>query len=171
MLNVEKLSTSYQVRKLTVQDANKAFALVQSNPTYFSYCPPQATRHSILEDMKVVPANKTLDDKYYVGFFKDNDLIAILDLVTSYPDDKSAWMGFFMVDAKYQGKGIGSSIMSDVLSAVENSGISRIELSYAKGNVQSEQFLLKNGFVKDGREIPVPGYTVVVMEQNLAGMV
>lgn len=167
MIDVDKLSKKYQVRKLTPADANKAFALVQSNPTYFNFCPPQATRHSILEDMKVVPANKTLDDKYYVGFFEGEKLIAILDLISQYPDDQSAWIGFFMVDKMYQEQGIGSKIMSEVLTGIKADGLKRVEVAYAKGNTQSEHFLLKNGFVKDGREIPVPGYTVVVMEQLL----
>lgn len=167
MLDIKKLSTSYQVKKLSTSDANKAFALVQSNPIYFAYCPPQATRHSIIEDMTVVPANKSLDDKYYLGFFDGNELVAILDLITNYPDENSAWIGFFMVDAKYQKKGIGSSIIQNVVTGVKQAGLKRIELAYAKGNAQSEKFLLKNGFVKDGREIPVPGYTVVVMEQQL----
>lgn len=167
MIDVDKLSKKYQVRKLTPVDADKAFALVQSTPTYFNFCPPQATRHSILEDMKVVPANKTLADKYYVGFFDDNKLIAILDLITQYPDDQSVWIGFFMVDKSYQGQGIGSGIMNDVLSSIKSTNLKRAEVAYAKGNTQSEHFLLKNGFVKDGREVSVPGYTVVVMEQFL----
>lgn len=167
MIDVDKLSKKYQVRKLTPADANKAFALVQSNPTYFNFCPPQATRHSILEDMKVVPANKTLADKYYVGFFDGEKLIAILDLISQYPDDQSAWIGFFMVDKIYQGQGMGSKIMSEVLTGIKADGLKRVEVAYAKGNTQSEHFLLKNGFVKDGREISVPGYTVVVMEQLL----
>lgn len=167
MINIEKLSTDYQVRRLTINDANKAYALVQSNPTYFAYCPPQATRHSILEDMRVIPANKSLDDKYYVGFFDGDKLLAILDLITAYPDDKSAWIGFFMVDAAVQKQGIGSNIMKDVLVGIKEAGFKRVELAYGKGNEQSEHFLLKNGFVKDGREIPVPGYTVVVMEKLL----
>ena len=167
MLNIEKLSTSYQVRKLDAKDANKAYALVQSNPLYFAYCPPQATRHSILEDMKVVPANKNLDDKYYLGFFDGTDLIAILDLITGYPNNTSAWIGFFMVDAKYQRQGIGTKIIDSLNGELLKSGIKRIELAYGKGNEQSEKFLLKTGFVKDGREIKVPGYTVVVMEKIL----
>lgn len=167
MIDEKKLSTEYQVRRLTATDANKTFALVQSNPTYFNYCPPQATRHSILEDMKIVPANKTLDDKYYLGFFDKDKLIAVLDLIYQYPDDNSAWIGFFMVDAAYQGKGIGSKIIDGLDKELVASGLTRIELAYAKGNIQSEHFLLKNGYQKDGREIPVPGYTVVVMEKLL----
>lgn len=167
MLDEKKLSTSYQVRKLTAADANKAFALVQSNPLYFAYCPPQATRHSILEDMQVVPADKTLNDKFYLGYFDQGKLIAIVDMIANYPDPKTAWLGFFMTDSSVQRKGVGSSIMSELVDGLKDFGIERIELDYPKGLEQAEKFLLKNEFVKDGREIPVPGYTVVVMERQL----
>lgn len=167
MLNIEKLSTSYQVKKLSASDAGHVFDLVQTNPLYFAYCPPQPTRHSIVEDMNVVPANKSLDDKYYLGFYQADKLIAVMDLVTGYPDKNTVWLGFFMVGTKYQGKGIGTTIMTEVIAALKDFGMQRIELSPAKGNAQSEHFLLKNGFVKIGREIQVPGYTVVLMAQDI----
>lgn len=167
MINIKKLSTSYQTRRLTSKDVDKAFALVQSNPTYFAYCPPQPTRHSMLEDMQVVPANKTNEDKFYLGFFEGTQLIAILDLINQYPDAETGWIGFFMVDAKYQKKGIGSAIIKEVFLELKAAGLKVIELDYPKGDAQSEHFLLKNNFQKTGREISVPGYTVVIMNYKL----
>ena len=167
MLNIEKLSTDYQVKRLTAGDAGKTYALVETNSNYYNFCPPRPNRHTILEDIKVVPANKTLDDKFYVGFYDQGKLIAVMDLIYQYPNEQSAWIGFFMVDAKYQGQGIGSKIMADVTAELKRSGLTLIELSYPKGFAQSEHFLLKNGFIKDGREIAVPGYTVIVMGKQL----
>lgn len=168
MIDIKKFSTSYQVRKLNPVDANKVFALVQSNPTYYNYCPPQATRHSILEDMKVVPADKSMADKYFVGFFTDdNQLVAVMDLISGYPTPDSVWIGFFMVDSQFQGKGLGSSIVEAVLSAVKDDNFKQVSLAYARGNAQSEQFLLKNKFVKTGQEVSMPGYVVVIMDRVL----
>jgi len=165
MLEIDKLSTSYQVEKLTPSDADHALKLVQSNQNFFNFCPPAPTRHSILEDMKVVPANKTLDDKYYLGYFDGDKLVAILDLITGYPAPKDAWVGFFMVDSEYQRQGIGSKIIADLEAALDKSGLERIELAFPKGNEQSQKFLLKNNFQAMNREVPVPGYTMVIMEK------
>lgn len=165
MLNIEKLSTEYQVKKLTVTDADHALKLVQSNANFFNFCPPAPTRHSILEDMKVVPADKTLADKYYLGYYKDNKLIAIIDLIVGYPAELDAWIGFFMTDASVQKQGIGSKIMTDLVDALSETKLKRIELAYPKGNAQSQQFLLKNDFTDMNREVPVPGYTMVIMEK------
>jgi len=165
MLKIDKLSTDYQVKKLTPVDANHIMQLVQGNPNFFNYCPPAPTRHSILEDMKVVPANKSLNDKYYLGYFDGDKLIAILDLITDYPAPKDTWIGFFMVDASVQRQGVGSKILTDLGKYLGESGFERIELAYPKGNQSSEQFLLKNNFQLMNREVPVPGYTMVIMEK------
>ncbi len=165
MLNIEKLSTKYQVKRLTTTDADHALNLVQSNSSFFNFCPPAPTRHSILEDMKVVPTDKTLADKYYLGFYQANKLIAIVDLIVGYPAEMDAWIGFFMVDASVQKQGIGSTIMTDLVNALSGTKLKRIELAYPKGNAQSQQFLLKNKFISMDREVPVPGYTMVIMEK------
>ncbi|WCG35135.1 GNAT family N-acetyltransferase [Companilactobacillus farciminis] len=167
MMDLTKLSTSYQVRRLNPQDADHVLKLVLSNDSYYNFCPPRPNRHTILEDIKVVPANKTMDDKYYVGFYDQDKLIAVLDLISGYPDEKTAWIGFFMVDAAVQGKGIGSKIFVGIESELKDLGLSRVELAFAKGNAKSEKFLLKNGYQKTGQELNVPGYTVVVVEKML----
>lgn len=165
MLDIKKLSTKYQVKKLTATDADHALRLVQSNSSFFNFCPPAPTRHSILEDMKVVPADKTLADKYYLGYYADNKLIAIVDLIIGYPAEMDTWIGFFMVDAGFQKQEIGSRIMTELSVALSENGLKRIEVAYPKGNAQSLQFLLKNNFVAMDREVPVPGYTMVIMEK------
>ncbi|KRN98283.1 GNAT family N-acetyltransferase [Companilactobacillus kimchiensis] len=166
-MDIKNFSTKYQVKQLDSSDVNKVFALVQNNSNFFNYCPPQPTRHSILEDMQILPANKTADDKFYLGFFDDQQLVAVMDLVTKYPDDQTAWMGLFIVDAKYQNKGVGSAIISEVTQVLHQSDLKKIELAYPRGNAQSEHFLLKNAFVKTGQEVSEAGYTVVVMERAI----
>lgn len=43
------------------------------------------TRQSILGDMEVLPSNKKMFDKYYNGYYKGEELIAIMDLIMAYP--------------------------------------------------------------------------------------
>ncbi|MQS75681.1 GNAT family N-acetyltransferase [Companilactobacillus halodurans] len=167
MIKIEDLSKKFQVKKLTPSDASTVLNLANSNSSYYNFCPPRPTRHSILEDINVVPADKTQDDKYFVGFYQDNKLIAILDMIMKYPDEITAWIGFFMVNADNQKKGVGSLIMGELLPILKQSGLKQVELAYPKGNSISEKFLKKNKFEKTGQEISVPGYTVVVMKQNL----
>lgn len=43
------------------------------------------TRKSIESDMMTLPDNIDIKDKYYVGYFKNEKLIAVLDLIDGYP--------------------------------------------------------------------------------------
>lgn len=84
-----------------------------------------------------------------------------------YPKTETAFVGFFMMNAKYQGKGIGTALMEEVYVHLKESGFEYVRLGFAKGNPQSEHFWLKNGFVRTGVEVPNEGYTVVVLEKKL----
>lgn len=104
------------------------------------------SKESILEDMKVLPPKKNYEDKYYIGFFEENSLVAIMDLIVSYPTDEISYIGLFMTNIQYQNKGIGSKIIKEVISYLKLLGYKRIRLSVDKGNLQSYSFWLKNKF-------------------------
>ena len=70
MLNIEKISSEYIVRKLEEKDINDILQLMISNPTYYKYCPPQPSINSIKEDMLALPPNKDYNDKYYFMFYR-----------------------------------------------------------------------------------------------------
>ena len=55
--------------------------LSESNPMFYEYCPPFVTRESILNDMKALPQGKTDAEKYYIGFFEGQKLIAIMQSI------------------------------------------------------------------------------------------
>lgn len=168
-MNLSELSSRYDVRKLTENDIGEIFELSRENPLFFRYCPPQATRESIREDMKALPPNGDLENKYYVGFFEEEKLIAVMDLILGYPEGNTAFIGLFMMGEGEQGKGIGSSIISDCAGCLRNQGYQKIRLAYAKGNPQSEGFWKKNGFEHTGEEVERDGYTAVLMERTLTG--
>ena len=39
------------------------------------------TEQSILDDMIALPPNKEMYDKYYVGYYRGEELIAVLDFI------------------------------------------------------------------------------------------
>ena len=65
------------------------------------------TEESIAEDLTALPPNIQPTAKYFVGFYSENRLVAILDLIDGYPEDKIAFIGLFMTDIDTQGRGIG----------------------------------------------------------------
>lgn len=168
MKSIRGLSTKYDVRKLDGQDVDEVLEVMNGNPLYFQYCPPAATKQSILEDMQALPPRTAYEDKYYIGYWQDGKLAAIMDLILNYPDKETAFIGFFMVNRNLQGKGIGTELVKECERRLSEEGYSYIRLGFAKGNPQSEAFWLKNGFQRTGIEDVQERYTVVVMEKDIS---
>ena len=167
MIEVSQLSKQFDVKGLQESDADKVYQLELANPQYFVYCPPVPSVSSVIDDMHALPAGKTAEDKYYVGFYAGKNLVAIMDLIMCYPNDHTAFIGLFMVDNAYQGRGVGSAIIKDCLSCLQENGVSLIRLGYMKGNEQSRNFWLKNMFVETGEERINDRGKVIMMERKL----
>lgn len=162
-MEIQLLSKMYQVRKVEEKDVEAVFQLCKGNPQYYQYCPPAVSREGIKADMQALPEGKDKRDKYYLGFWNHKELIAVMDLILGYPDEKTAFIGFFMMNAKMQGQGIGSGIVEEVCAALKKD-FEYVRLGYVKDNRQSECFWLKNHFCLTGRIVQQEKYEVVVMQ-------
>ena len=158
-IEIEDMSTEFEVRTLEKSDVDIVYNLSIKNSVYYQYHPPLVTRESILEDMDALPPGKTLNDKYYIGFFERDKLIAVMDLVMDYPKKRTAFIGLFMMDVNYQNKGVGSRVIGEVLSYLKSENCENIRLGVDKGNPQSYSFWNKNGFVTVGEN------QYIIMEQ------
>lgn len=156
-MDIPSFSGSYMVRRLTPDDVEPVCDMMRKNELFYRFHPPLVTRESILADMRALPPGKRAEDKYYLGFFEDGCLVAVMDLILSYPAPETAFLGFFMTNVRYQRRGVGSGIVEDVLRHLKRQGFSRIRLGVDHGNPQSLAFWTKNGFsvVGDGAYIPM----------------
>lgn len=145
-VKIKDLSKTFYVRKLDKDDIEMIYDLSYKNHIYYQYHPPFVTRESILDDMKALPPGKSYDDKYYIGFFENDSLVAIMDLILDYPTKGIAFIGLFMTNIQYQHKGIGSNIISEITMSLKSLGYRKIRLGVDKGNPQSYSFWSKNNF-------------------------
>ncbi len=166
-MNIKKISTTFNVRKLTVSDCENILKLFHTNPEYNKHCPPIATKECIIEDMLALPPNKTLEDKFYIGYFENEKLVAILDLILGYPQDDTAFLGLFMLHKDYQGKGIGKAIITELSDFLKINNFNNIRLAYAKTNENAKNFWLKNNFELLNIEKDNVDYIAVLMEKSL----
>lgn len=111
--------------------------------------------------MSALPTGKNFRDKFYIGFFKNNFLTAIMDLILDYPQKNTAFIGLFMVDSQYQHTGTGSRIITEIILYLKKSNYNKIRLGVDKNNPQSYGFWKKNGF------LPVDTQKYIIMERNL----
>lgn len=113
------------------------------------------TRKSIESDMMTLPGNIDIKDKYYVGYFKNEKLIAVLDLIDGYPKKDIVFIGFFMMDINVQKNGIGSTIVNELIEYLTTLKYKKVRLGWINGNLQAEHFWIKNGFcpIKEDRVV------------------
>ncbi len=166
MMNITKLSTTYQVRRLSETEIERVLELCLGNPLFYKHCPPVATKESIAKDMIALPPGRTMDDKYFLGIYDGVKLIAVLDLILNYPNENTAFIGFFMVSAEYQKQGVGTALIKEISDCLSSNGYEFTRLGYVKGNPQARAFWMKNGFTETGVETNTEDYTIVVLQRR-----
>lgn len=144
-VQIEELSSRYQVRRLTAEDAPEILALCAGNRLFYQYEAPTPTLESVLRDMTLLPPGKSLEDKHYLGCYDEAGLAAVMDLIDGYPDAETAYLGLFMMEASRQGQGAGTSLLEELCSALPRFGFRELRLCYRKANPQASHFWLKNG--------------------------
>ena len=125
-LKIDRITKKYYVRILDSKDIDAVYELcsknrlnynihhlaLEYNRLYYQYCPPFITRDGVIEDMEALPPGKKKCDKYFLGYFENDLLIAVLDLIVGYPDISTYYIGLFMMYTKIQGKGEGTKIIT-----------------------------------------------------------
>lgn len=165
-LSFSSLSSHYAVKRLSEEDLPDVLSLCKGNPTYYAHMKTAPTLENLREVLSALPEGRTMDHKYFVGFYEGGRLAAILDLITGWPNRDTAFIGWFMVHKDFQGAGTGSAIIGGVLTALKEH-FAYARLGYVKGNRQSAGFWLKNQFLPTGEESEREDYTVVLMQRML----
>ena len=160
-------SQKYAVRPLTAGDVDKILALCAENEQFYRYHPPMATRESILADMTALPPGTGAENKHYLGFFDGDALVAVLDLIEHYPQQNTAYIGFFMTKKERQGCGLGTSLIGKLFDELRKEKFCRVRLAIDRGNPQSKAFWEKNGFALMGEEFPHGDSAYLPMERAL----
>ncbi|MDE7324768.1 MAG: GNAT family N-acetyltransferase [Lachnospiraceae bacterium] len=119
------------------------------------------------EDMEALPPGRRREDKFYIGFFKEDKLAAIMDFILDYPQEKVVHIGLFMVEKNISKKGVGTLVIQDFLAYFRQSGYCKVRLAVDEGNPQSSAFWRKNGFEETGERFPLGESAYLVMECGL----
>ena len=166
-IEIEKISDKYVVKRIKNHDILDVYQLCKGNPAYYVYTQSELTIESIEDDLKALPPNKGYEDKFYLGFYREDELVAIMDLIMAYPNEETAYIGLFMMNKDFQGKGVGTEIINDVILFLKKQGFSYVKLGCIKENKEGKNFWLKNMFLPTGAEIEMDDYIVVSMQREL----
>lgn len=159
-LDVSAFSSEYSARRLNEADIGDVYRLYRNNRKYYRAAKVEPYLRELTDVMTDLPEGTGNDNKYFVGFFtEDDELIAIIDLITDYPDGSSVFIGWFMVEADMHNHGIGSQIIADIRASAEAGGYKNIYVGCIKKNTAAIAFWENQGFkdadsdyIQDGRE-------------------
>ena len=167
-LKIETLSSQYSVERITEADISAVYRLAKSNSKYYEYMNTVPTRESLTEIISDLPEGAQRHCKHFVGFYNDDDLlVAVLDLITGYPEGDDAFIGWFMVDGAMQGRGVGSQIIADVRAAMKAAGYDYLSLGCSSNNEEAMAFWKNQGFRETGEQEEADGYTVVGLAKDI----
>ena len=115
-----------------------------------------------------MPEGVSRSCKHFVGFYNEDDvLIAVMDLITGYPESDDAFIGWLMVNGEMQGRGIGSGIFADVRAAMKAAGYDYMSLACIKKNEEALKFWNEQGFRVEEETVSTDGYEVFRMARDI----
>ena len=167
-LPLARLSGEFTVRELTTADIPQMLRVAQSNPLFYQYMRPDPTPETLAADLAALPPRRTLADKHFFGWFDGAELVAMMDLITHHPKADMAFVGWFILDGKRQGCGLGRRLVGEALALLRQEGVREVRLGRIEGNPQSEHFWQICGFADNGLGYDTEDYHVVVMAKVLA---
>ena len=165
-IDIKAFSSEYDVRRITENDITDVYRLCKANKHFYRYLGHIATKESLTEVISNVDSAKD-SGKLFIGFYDDDKLIAIADLIIGYPEDNSAFIGWYVVDALMQRQGIGSQIFADIRANLKTIGIDHVELGCVKENETAVNFWKGLGFTSANDEKQVGKHTVVTYERKI----
>jgi len=166
MIDITVLSEKYDVIRMDESYVDAIYDICKGNPQFYLFSEAQLNKEQILQDLKLTPPGIALKDKYFLGFYREDVLVAVMDVVDGYPEKGICFIGFFMMNQEFQGKHAGTAIIKGVLDSLQKMGYHAVRLCIDKGNPQSTHFWMKNGFMVI-KEVDRNQHTVLLAEKSL----
>ncbi len=181
----------------TELDVDRAYRIYRSNEEYFQLVSGKApSRPDVLNDRDACPPDVPLGQKkygmYLLAAYKggradsrmgaehrshgDNDNssyepIAVVDVLEGFPDEKTYYIGLFLIDGTCHRRGLGKALYKQMESEAKLRGFERIRLGVVDTNHGARAFWKAMGFVwvktVDSTLHEGSGWTVEIMEKNL----
>ncbi|MDD2840455.1 MAG: GNAT family N-acetyltransferase [Rickettsiales bacterium] len=105
-----------------------------------------------------LPQNKKIEDKFIIGIFDNNVLIALIDLVQGFLEESQWVMGSFIIDKDFRHKNIGMRLLQILEELLVTFKVNILRIVVQEYNPNAVKFWVKNGFVEIQR-LPHPVFS------------
>jgi len=85
------------------------------------------------------------------GLFKGEVAVGFVMIGAENKEEGYIWLDRFMIDCRYQGRGLGSAFLKKIIDYIAgNYDVREIVLSVTKDNPEAKAFYIRNGFINTG---------------------
>jgi len=147
LIPLQKYLNNYEIKSVTPETFPQIFSVYESNQAFFMLVNgKKATPENSIGDITAIPPNCTTAQKLFVGIWRDDEPIAVLDVITDFPDKQSIWIGLLLIHGDLHGKHIGKKITDALYTSVHDCGYQSIKLGVVENNEKAIAFWTKQGF-------------------------
>ena len=153
-------------RRITINDKYQVMYFFRECPDYFELT-EGVQPDNCDEFFYDLPPNKTKNEKYLFGAFKEDTLIGVVDLVADFPE-KGEWIiGLLLIHPNARGMGLGRAMHNEIKKFVKNQGGKKLRIGVMEQNVDALVFWSKIGYkqtkITEPRKFGIKESKVVVM--------
>jgi len=163
--------SEYSIRMLTGRDEADVQDLCERCSDFFELVegrvPEKDAGDNILSDL---PPGKELKDKYNFGVYKENLLIAVIDIVKDYKADKEWIIGLLMIDPGERGNGLGRKLHNLIKDWVSEEHGKLLRIGVVEENRRGYKFWREMGYAEIAKSEETYGnkeHTVIIMNLDI----
>ena len=144
---IKKQLSEYEIAVITRENFKQVFEVYDTNQDFFLLTQGrEATIDTCVDDIDALPPTCGAHQKIYVSICEQDNIIAVMDLITGYPDETTVWIGLLLVHGDMQCKKIGSRIAEAVIAAAYATGYKLAQLGVIESNTKAITFWQRHGF-------------------------
>ncbi|MFC6289514.1 acetyltransferase [Levilactobacillus angrenensis] len=133
------------VRPLTHADDDLIYQFQAAHPAYFAHFQDHpVTRQEAIQDVTDVPLNALPEQKAYLGIFRDDQLVVLVDLIIDYPLPSLVWLGMWL-PAKTLSTADSATFYASLVATLKEAQAVQLQLSVFMGDRQMQQFWTDQG--------------------------
>lgn len=137
--------TGAMVRPLTHADDDLIYQFQAAHPAYFAHFQDHpVTRQEAIQDVTDVPLNALPEQKAYLGIFRDDQLVVLVDLIIDYPLPSLVWLGMWLPD-KSLSTADSAAFYASLVTTLKEAQAVQLQLSVFMGDRQMQQFWADQG--------------------------
>lgn len=164
-----KQTSAYHFEKITPHNQKDALAVYHQNLDYFALTAEIPSLASVAQDRAACHPQLAPKQKHFFLVTFEKRPMAVVDLLTGYPEDASGYLGLLLIAEHRQGH--GQKILAQLEDGLRDQGFQRLELGVLEHNVEALAFWKAQGFHPCGKSsvlLNQQSYTVIKFAKTLA---